>query len=113
MYKINDWNMNRLFVRYMRVRHNDLTKYLSNQGVINYYKEKYIYEFGRVVMCRGIKREIESFIKKIKGRQMNFPDVFKFLDSKLFWLIIIWLLVSGIWKSVDIAIYLLNICDGV
>lgn len=43
---------------------------------------------------------------------MNFPDVFKFLDSKLFWLIILWLLVSGIWKSVDIAICLLNIYDG-
>ena len=32
MYKINDWNMNRLFVTYMRLGHNDLTKYLSNQG---------------------------------------------------------------------------------
>ena len=32
MYKINDWNINRLFVTYMRLGHNDLTKYLSNQG---------------------------------------------------------------------------------
>ena len=32
MYKINDWNMNRLFVAYMRLGHNDLTKYISNQG---------------------------------------------------------------------------------
>ena len=65
MYKINDWNMNRLFVTYMRLRHNDLTKYLSNQAVINYYKDKYIYEFGRVVICRGIKRTVNRFIKKI------------------------------------------------
>ena len=68
MYKINDWNMNRLFVTYMRLRHKDLTKYLSNQAVLNYYKEKHIYEFSRVIICRGIKRAIKSFIKKIKGR---------------------------------------------
>lgn len=64
MYKINDWNMNRLFVTYMRLSHNDLTKYLSNYAVINYYKEKYIIEFGRVVIYRGLKRAIKSFIKK-------------------------------------------------
>ena len=64
MYKINDWNMNRLFVTYMRLRHNDLTKYFSNQGVINHYKYKYIYEFGRVIICRGIKRTVNRFIKR-------------------------------------------------
>ena len=48
----------------MRLRHNDLTKYLSNYAVINYYKEKYIYEFCRVVICRGIKRTVNRLIKR-------------------------------------------------
>ena len=64
MYKINDWNMNRLFVTYMRLRHNDLTKYLSNQAVLNYYKDKYIDEFVRAVIYRGIKRTVNRFIKR-------------------------------------------------
>lgn len=67
MYKINDWNINRLFVAYMRIKYSELVKYLSNQGVIVMYRLKnekpsnFYHQFCIVVIFRCIRRITKRF----------------------------------------------------
>ena len=39
---------------------------------------------------------------------MNFPDMFGFLESKLFWIIFFSILISGIWEIVEVVMWLYN-----
>ena len=39
---------------------------------------------------------------------MYFPDMFKFLDSKLFWFIFIIIIASGLWKITELVVWLLD-----
>lgn len=39
---------------------------------------------------------------------MNFPDMFGFLESKLFWFFFFAIFISGFWKIVETAMWLYN-----
>ena len=39
---------------------------------------------------------------------MNFPDIFGFLESKLFWIIFFSIAIGGIWKIIEVMMWLHN-----
>ena len=59
-YKKNDWNINRLFVTWMRIKHNEKVKYFSNQGVIQQYKQEYFKKFVIVMIFRKSIRLVKA-----------------------------------------------------
>lgn len=52
----NDWNVNGLFVAWMRISYNEKVKYFSNQGVIQQFKNDYFKKFVMVMIWRKIIR---------------------------------------------------------
>lgn len=62
-YKKNDWNVNRLFVAWMRIKHNEKVKYCSNQGAIQLYKQEYFKKFVKAMIIRKTIRLIKFFLK--------------------------------------------------
>lgn len=72
MYKVNEWNINRLFVNYIRLKYKEKTRYMSNQAVLMHYKfiyknkhqegSKYYRDFIKLM----IKRCFCQMLKKIK-----------------------------------------------
>ena len=65
-YKKNDWNINRLFVTWMRIKHNEKVKYFSNRGVISMYRHKYFKKFIIVMIFRKSIRLIKVIKKGLK-----------------------------------------------
>lgn len=55
-WKKNDWNVNGLFVAWMRISYNEKVKYFSNQGVIQQFKNDYFKKFVMVMIWRKIIR---------------------------------------------------------
>ena len=68
-YKKNDWNINRLFVAWMRIKHTYLVKNLTNQGVINFCKKDYYKKFVKAMIIRKTIRLIKFVFKNVANKK--------------------------------------------
>ena len=68
-WKKNDLNINRLFVTYMRIKHNEKVKYFSNQGVIQLYKKDYFNKFIKAMIFRKVIRLIKFVFENVANKK--------------------------------------------